>query len=737
MRKIVRFFLIFSTFFVLGKVQAQWKQAVQPTFTTPFYGIAFTTKDIGWVVGSKGTVEKTTDAGKTWSEVSLTTKTLKAIYFLDSQNGWIAGSDGTLLHTTDGGANWTQSGNFTDQDDFAALCFVDKKHGWVVGSNMSMVGKGVFYRTTDGGATWVPATDLGGVTTQIYSVSFGDADHGILSTKSFIYYTTDGGDHWAKAKLDFGGNVYSRNDFRAVKMVTPQVGYATGWGSMAAGLQPTILMKTTDGGQSWEFLTQSDPTYCYGYAMAFTDEKNGMIVGGGAGYGSVILQTTDGQTFTPAPIFTGNTLNAISVVDGRIWVAGSYGEIAFSDDGGQTWTHRNGTPYIVNFYTVAALSKKTVLAGGWNGGLLRSTDGGQTWAYECVSAENRATHIQRLFFLNQNQGWACGSYGLVAQTIDGGARWQGLNIGKSARETNYAIQFFDAKNGVLCGKNSKGKDIIRITSDGGRTWTLVQEDVSHKPLYDLDFYDSKHGVAVGGDSTIFVTKDGGATWSRAKQNYENKTDFYSVAFATAKNGWVVGKAPRGGKAAVLHSTDGGATWTAVDLGTSLYLYKVRFQTTEHGWIVGRGGAVFETDDGGETWNAVTDVGSGSDFKAVAQAPKAPPWIAGSGATLLTNPELTRVSENTVTAPAQFAVLRNYPNPFNPETTLQFYVPRSGHVELTVYNARGQRVQTLLQKRLRSGWYEMRWNGEKFASGLYFCRLRTQTGFKMTKLLLLK
>ncbi len=737
MKKIAIFLiLLVGAAFWVPKAHAQWQQAVEPTFTVPFYGIAFTSKDVGWVVGSKGTVKKTTDAGQTWTDVSLSTKMLKAVFFLDEKNGWIAGSDGTLLHTTDGGEHWVQSGSFSDQDDFKALCFSDEKHGWVVGSNSSLVGKGVFYRTVDGGANWVSATDLGGVATEINAVSFADASHGVLATKLYLYFTDDGGDHWSRAKLDFGGNVYSRNDFKAVKMVSPQVGYATGWGSMAAGLQPTILMKTEDGGQSWTFLTQTEPTYCYGYAMVFTDEKNGLIVGGGAGYGSLILKTTDGKNFTSLPIFTGNTLNAVSVADGRIWAAGSYGEVAFSDDGGQSWTHRNGVPDIVNYYAAAAPATKLVLAAGWNGGVIRSTDSGQSWSYVCVSAENRATHVQDLFFLNEKEGWACGSYGLVAKTEDGGEHWKGLTIGRSARESHYAVHFFDEKNGILCGKNSSGKDIIQKTEDGGTTWKTVQEDVSHKALYDLDFFDSRHGVAVGGDTTIFVTTDGGSTWKRAKQDYASKVDFYSVAFASPDNGWVVGKAPKGGKAAVLHSTDGGMTWSAVDLKTSLYLYKVWFQTPEHGWIVGKGGAVFETTDGGKQWNPV-DVGSSNDLKDVAQALKAQPWIAGSRATLLTNPKLTRVEEKPLSVPGQFAVVQNYPNPFNPKTTIQFFVPRTGRAELAVFNARGQRLGTLVNRSLTAGWYETRWSGQNFASGIYFCQLRTAGHVVRTKLVLLK
>ena len=733
MKKIVLgsigFLLLLSTI-VLG--ENQWVPAATPTFQKGFYGVSFATKDFGWVVGMSGTILGTSDGGKTWTSVEgVTTKTLKSVTFLDEKNGWIAGSDGTLLRTTDGGKTWASVGNFTDNDDFTKVFFLDAAHGWVVGL------KGVFYRTTDGGSNWVKASDLGGITEDINAISFYDANNGVMATKYFLAATTDGGDHWTKGTLDFGGNSYSRNDFKAVCMVSQTVAYATGWGSMAAGLQPTLLLKTTDGGKSWAFLNQSHPTYCYGYDMYFTDENSGFIVGGGAGYGSLILKTTDGENFEPMPIFTGNTLKALSVVDGRIWVAGNYGELAYSDDDAQTWTPAYKIPYIVNYYAVAVPDSQAVVAAGWNGGLIQSTNAGKDWTFSCVVEDNRATRVQDLFFLNPKLGWSCGGYASIARTGDGGNTWEGLHISSNAKSTYYGIFFLDANTGFVCGKDAKGYDIIEYTEDGGSNWNTVLEDSIHKPIYDIWFSDNTHGVAVGGDSSILYTADGGMSWAKAAHDFPDKVDFESVCFASPQNGWVVGKALKGGSSAVLHSTDGGATWTTVDLHTSLYLYKVRFQNASHGWIVGKGGAVFETEDGGKNWTPV-DVQNSNDLKAVAQANGGQPWIVGYRSVVLTHPLNTGVELTTpYTQPGIFRLHQNYPNPFNPVTRISFELPHKSHVRLSVFDLEGRKIQTLVNETENAGTHSVQWNAANLPTGVYFYHLQAGHFSATKKLLLLK
>jgi len=85
---------------------------------------------------------------------------------------------------------------------------------------------------------------------------------------------------------------------------------------------------------------------------------------------------------------------------------------------------------------------------------------------------------------------------------------------------------------------------------------------------------------------------------------------------------------------------------------------------------------------------------------------------------------------------------NYPNPFNPTTTIRFSIPNDSQVKLSIYNIRGQRVTTLVNDTLTPGYHEAVWNGTDshgrcVSSGVYFYRLDTGNKAITKKMLLLK
>jgi len=84
----------------------------------------------------------------------------------------------------------------------------------------------------------------------------------------------------------------------------------------------------------------------------------------------------------------------------------------------------------------------------------------------------------------------------------------------------------------------------------------------------------------------------------------------------------------------------------------------------------------------------------------------------------------------------FALSQNFPNPFNPATTISYIIPRETKVKLEVFNMLGQKVGTLVDKKQPAGRYEVVWDATGFTSGIYFCRIVTNKGFTETKKLLL-
>ena len=88
-------------------------------------------------------------------------------------------------------------------------------------------------------------------------------------------------------------------------------------------------------------------------------------------------------------------------------------------------------------------------------------------------------------------------------------------------------------------------------------------------------------------------------------------------------------------------------------------------------------------------------------------------------------------------PQGFTLHQNYPNPFNPTTTIRFEITKSSKTELTVYNALGQEVATLVNQQLNPGVYDYEWNASALASGIYFYELKTSEVTKVKKMVLMK
>ena len=88
------------------------------------------------------------------------------------------------------------------------------------------------------------------------------------------------------------------------------------------------------------------------------------------------------------------------------------------------------------------------------------------------------------------------------------------------------------------------------------------------------------------------------------------------------------------------------------------------------------------------------------------------------------------------------MLRNYPNPFNPETTIEYIIPKAGQISIVLFNTIGQQVRTIVDEFKTSGTYQVIWDGrndqgEKVNSGVYFYLMRSGSCEKNMKCVLLK
>jgi hypothetical protein len=119
------------------------------------------------------------------------------------------------------------------------------------------------------------------------------------------------------------------------------------------------------------------------------------------------------------------------------------------------------------------------------------------------------------------------------------------------------------------------------------------------------------------------------------------------------------------------------------------------------------------------------------------------WLRAEGWTpMLVSNEPTAVESREAAGPYTTALAGNYPNPFNPITTIQYQTAGAGNVKLGVYDVRGRELRVLFNGRQTAGRHEIQWdgrdqNGVSAGSGVYFVRMTADNYQKVRKILLVK
>ncbi|HTX70183.1 MAG TPA: YCF48-related protein, partial [Thermoleophilia bacterium] len=158
------------------------------------------------------------------------------------------------------------------------------------------------------------------------------------------------------------------------------------------------------------------------------------------------------------------------------------------------------------------------------------------------------------------------------------------------------------------------------------TWTAKTSGASTSTtLYSIAFADANNGWLVGSGGVIRHTTDGGTTWTA--QTSGTTQNLRDLAFVDASNGWVVGN---GG--VILHTTNGGTTWTAQTSGTTQTLRDVVFMDANNGWAVGAAGTIRHTTNGGTTWSAQTS-GTTQALYSLTFRDANNGWTVGAGGTI--------------------------------------------------------------------------------------------------------
>lgn len=380
---------------------------------------------------------------------------------------------------------------------------------------------------------------------------------------------------------------------------------------------------------------------------------------------------------------------------------------------------------------------------GAGGTILRTTNGGASW--ENVSPAGVSEDLNGISVFSPNRALAVGSGGLILLTTNGGANWTAVVSGVS---DNLLSVSFAGDQGI-CGGTSQ---TILYSSDAGASWNVSQTGFFGGGFWGTAILSSQFGF-VGGENSIFQplfgkSTDGGVTWDfSAFYLNNNEGRIYGIDFTDMNIGYAA-SAVWNGQGAISRTSDGGANWTTVLFAGALYGIDFPISSASlTGFAVGMGGTILKTTNAGVNWQPQNS-GTTQTLRGVYFTDLVNGYVVGEGGTILKTttggepPVGIEEPGNGNQIPASMALRQNYPNPFNPSTTISYYLPQNAAVRLTVYDAAGQAVRTLVNRQQAAGEHPVSWDGRDDAgraasSGVYLYRLEASSQVVSRKMLLVR
>jgi photosystem II stability/assembly factor-like uncharacterized protein len=234
-------------------------------------------------------------------------------------------------------------------------------------------------------------------------------------------------------------------------------------------------------------------------------------------------------------------------------------------------------------------------------------------------------------FPTEKDGWACGRWGTIIHTEDGGTTWSPQESGTTY--TLSSIHFINGTTGWAVGNQGT----ILHTKDGGKTWQKQQSPVPYF-LMGVHFVTPDKGFICTEQTTILATDDGGKTWS--KQFSDMDYILRTLSFSDPMNGWAAGE-----YGFIYHTADGGKTWAKQagdfrispetgDVEGGYFVFTIVALDAKTVWAAGIDGSLMRTVDGGQTWGPVKTGAPKIHFFGLAVNKAGGIALAGSGILLV-------------------------------------------------------------------------------------------------------
>lgn len=554
--------------------------------------------------------------------------------------------------------------------------FANINTGIVVGQG------GVVLRTVNGGTNWTQQTS--GTPNHLFGVFFVNANTGyIVGDVGLILKSTNGGVSWFAQSS--GENV----QLTSVSFRDANTGYVVGWYG--------TFIRTTNGGTSWTKYSTTITTNLS--AVHFADANVGFAVGQ---YGKMVRTSNGGVNWTEVSTGTGNRLESLSFLNANTGtIIGEGGTIRKTTNAGLNWTSQSsGTGTWLNGMSLQNSNFYVVV--GQDGLVRKTSNSGANW-YSQVS--NTSNWLRRTHFIDTSNGWAVGDNGTIIKTTTGG--WLLPAAATLSAPANNATCvsltiLLDWSDVMPPISNYR----VHIATDTGFT-NLVHNQAG----INVSQYNVPSGVLNFNTRYYWRIKatnqvGEGLNWS-AVRNFTTTTPAVTAPnLNQPANNSTVNATPE-------------LRWDSI---TTAAIYRVRISTDTNFTNI--------ILDSNNITNRFMNVPSGR-----LQSNTRYYWRVTAANSCITSPNsarwsfitaMTGLSQNGAEIPAVYELYTNYPNPFNPVTSIRFDLPSSSNVKIVVYNIQGAEITSLLSNELAAGKYSADWDASAYGSGVYFYRIEASS-----------
>src|ERR1017187_4356336 len=549
-------------------------------------------------------------------------------------------STGVIFVSEDGGHNWSRFAKLGSGDDYVldhiAFDPPNSKTIFVSAWSVQDQSAGDIYCTHNGGKDWEAMPAMHGKSVRAMAVSTSDPKIIVAGALDGVYRSRDGGKDWEHISEAGIKNIESI----AVDPKDPNVIYAGTW---------HLAWKTSDGGGSWQHINKGmiDDSDVFSIIVSSANSSEVFASACSGIYKSV----SGGDQFEKIKgiPFTARRTRVLKQDPSNpaIVYAGTTEGLWKSVDEGKNWKLVSSSEVVVNDVLIDPRNSQRVLLATDRGGVLASDDSAATFTssnhgyshryVSAILADTKEPNTLYIGLVNDRE------FGGVFFTHDGGQNWLQKSSGLDGRDVFTLKQ---ASNGTLVAGTNKG---VFELAEGSSTWHPINDVVVAKTVSstvtlksgkkktvssttstravlegrvnDTDLGQTRWFAATS--SGLFTSKDHGKVWVGGPVAGEK--DFVAVQ---AKDGLVV--AATG--SAVLVSQDAGAAWESARLAS--YPINVRGVTVSPDgqiFIATREGA-FHSADSGKSWNHVVAGLPDKDITSVAYDGSHKRWLATSGQT---------------------------------------------------------------------------------------------------------